>query len=237
MRNTATLLALAALAACDPEAGPPQEVENHAGAATLTGPETAEALPPAPPLWRIDPAVDPNGALLDGVPQDPERGVPPALRGLRDNVNVDWGIRSHSRPGFHAGWSSPALSREDFRRGSRECLEHMRRWNWDPWLDFGDYQSVELQTFWYASLRAKEAVYGAGAVEAACERELLENALHVARGNWREVYARNPNRESILAEAEETEAREARYWGLYDEQWPADPAAAARLELWLKCDG
>ena len=86
------------------------------------------------------------------------------------------------------------------------------------------YQSIEEQTHWYASMRAKEAVYGAGAWEAACERVLLQNALIVAGGRWRDLYARYPDRLEGLVSV----------FALLLYEPPADPEAAARLEGWLR---
>ena len=104
-------------------------------------------------------------------------------------------------------------------------------------LRMGHYRSAEKQTFWYASLRAKEAVYGKGAKEAACERLLLEQALDVARGQWRNVF-RSPDREAILDNIDETNEL-LREIGLptYDDQWNREhPEAAVRLESWLGAD-
>ncbi len=236
MRNAPILLTLAALAACDPEAAPPPEAGNRPGAATLTGPETADALPPAPPVWRPDPAIDTRAAMLDSVPDDPVRGVPSPLRGLRVSAWAGSATRHLVKSLGHTGWASPALSREDFRRGSRECLEDLLEYRGaNLLLERGTYQSAEEQTHWYASLRAKEAVYGAGAEEAVCERVLLEHALLVARGEWRRVFDRSKGREKILEEWADF-ARAAKEWGWEYEEPAADPEAAARLELWLKCD-
>ena len=72
---TAAALVALVLAGCDPVAGPPPKTENSFGAAPE--PRDAEALlSPAPPLWRIDPAMDLSRHILDGVPDDPQTGCP-----------------------------------------------------------------------------------------------------------------------------------------------------------------
>ena len=248
MRTAAILLTLAVPAACDAETGPPEAAENAPAAMPATSPAPEAELPPAPPLWRPDPATDRNAALLDGVPDDPERGVPASLRGLRVSALDDWSFRlwqetrdwprSRVRPfGTGGGDRPPALSREDFRTGSRECLERLlETWEALDLLHYGIYESVEEQKRWYASLRAKEAVYGVGAEAAACERVLLQHALHIARGQWQQVFDPNPGREAILEEWAYFEADAKEYGWAYPDL-TADPEAARRLELWLKCDG
>ena len=249
MRTAAILLTLAVLAACDAETGPPPEAaENAPAAMPATSPAPEAELPPAPPLWRPDPATDRNAALLDGVPDDPERGVPASLRGLRVSVlddrsfrlwqqTRDW-PRSRVRPnGTGVGSRPPALSREDFWMGSRKCLELLLELREaSNLLADGVYRSVEEQNRWYASLRAKEAVYGVEAEEAACERALLQHALDVARGQWQQVFDRSRDRETILEEWADFEADAKEYGWAYPDL-TADPEAAGRLELWLKCDG
>ena len=225
---TAAALVALVLAGCDPVAGPPPKTENSFGAAPE--PRDAEALlSPAPPLWRIDPAMDLSRHILDGVPDDPQHGVPAPLRGLRINVLQDQKLRSH--PDLP---SPPALSRDDFRKWSSECVNSIAGWGAMNNLRMGHYRSAEKQTFWYASLRAKEAVYGDGAEEAGCERMLLEQALDVARGQWRNVF-RSPERETILADlvVGDKGLREDGFPS-YDDQWGwEDPEAVARLEWWL----
>ena len=234
MRTAAILPTLAALAGCDLETAPlPEAGNSHMGAGTLSEPEAAGTLPTAPPLWRIDPAQDGSRHLLDGVPDDLEHGIPPSLRGLRSSVLADQTLQEDDNYQWLSGSASPALSRGDFRKGSCRCVDS----GGEPMINLrmGHYQSAEKQTFWYASLRAKEAVYGEGAEEAACERLLLEQALDVARGQWRNVFQKSPNREAILAELdEEDESLLEDGFPSYDAQWGGeDPAAAARLEWWL----
>ena len=73
--------------------------------------------------------------------------------------------------------------REDFRDGARNCLSRLNGKYGYFLLVSGDFHDTEKQTQWYESMRAKEAAYGVGAEEAACERELVKRALHVARGD------------------------------------------------------
>ncbi len=234
MRNVAALLALAVLAGCDPGTDPQEATGNPSRVAMLSEPQATGALPPAPPLWKIDPAMDESGHLLDVVPDDPVHGVPASLRGLRPSVLEDQTLQENDNYLWLAGSSPPALSRDDFRRGSCRCVDFMAGGGAMNNLRMGHYQSAEKQTFWYASLRAKEAVYGKGAEEAACERLLLEQALDVARGQWRSVF-RQPDREAILATLdEENEWLPDNGFPSYDDLWSReDPAAAMRLEWWL----
>ena len=235
MRTAAILLTLAALAGCDLETAPlPEAGNSHMGAGTLSEPEAAGTLPTAPPLWRIDPAQDASRHLLDGVPDDLEHGMPPSLRGLRPSVLADQTLQEDDNYQWLSGSSSPALSRGDFRKGSCWCVDYVAGGGAMNNLRMGHYQSAEKQTFWYASLRAKEAVYGKGAEEAACERLLLEQALDVARGQWRNIF-RSPDREAIVATVDEVnESLPEIGFPSYDAQWSGeDPAAAARLESWL----
>ena len=233
MRNAAIVLMVAALAACEAETAPLTDAEERPEAVTGTLPVSELPGPELPPpLWRIDPAMDPYGAMLDGVPDDPEHGIPESLRGLRASVKSDQWLRYATE---HEVFSKlppdrwvfpPALSREDFRRGSRKCLHDLVE---ERAADHLDLRSVESQTHWYASMRAKEAVYGVGE-EAMCERILLQHALHVARGDWPKLYDGHPYREEIL----ESHAEEAE-WGYPPEYYfPAKAEDAARLEEWLK---
>ena len=133
MRNAAIVLMVAALAACEAETAPLTDAEERPEAVTGTLPVSElprPELPPPPPLWRIDPAMDPYGAMLDGVPDDPEHGIPESLRGLRASVKGDQWLRYATEkfstwPELLRWVSPPALSREDFRRGSRKCLSEI----------------------------------------------------------------------------------------------------------------
>ena len=237
MRTGALSLAvLAAFAAgCDPGTAPAPEAENRREAVAAPGPEPA-ALPPAPPLWRLDPAEDLLRAMLDGVPTDPENGMPPSLRGLRAHVIGDEAFQMYSPliRSHNTRYMGPALSREDFREGSRWCVELFVEGR-GPYgfLNERAFETAERhaerETFWYASLRAKEAVYGAGAAEAACERQLLSHALSVARGDWRDVICRSRDADELFAWLTSPfgDSRTP------EERWPPNPEAAARLERWL----
>ena len=234
--TTAAALAAFMLAGCDSGTAPLPVAENRREAVAAPGPEPA-ALPPAPPLWRLDPAEDLLRAMLDGVPTDPETGMPPSLRGLRAHVIGDEAFQRYSPliRSHNTRYMVPALSREDFREGSRWCVEHLVE-GWGPYtfLTMRAFETAERhaerETFWYASLRAKEAVYGAGAAEAACERQLLSHALSVARGDWRDVICRSRDADeffALVADPFENAGRTP------EEQWPPNPEAAARLERWL----
>ena len=235
MKTAPILLAVVVLAGCAPGTDPPDPAGNRLGAATLSAPEAPGTLPPAPPLWRIDPAMDESAHLLDGVPDDPEHGVPPSLQGLRASVLMDQTLQENDNYQWASGYTPPALSRDDFRKGSCLCVDIYAGGGAMNNLRMGRYRSAEKQSFWYASLRAKEAVYGERAEEAACERLLLEQALDVARGQWRNVFRKSPERENILANLDEaTELRRAIGFPTHDEEWGGeDPEAAARLEWWL----
>ena len=122
MRNAAIVLMVAAPGGLRG----PEAVTGTLPVSELPRPE----LPPPPPLWRIDPAMDPYGAMLDGVPDDPEHGIPESLRGLRASVKGDQWLRYATEkfstwPELLRWVSPPALSREDFRRGSRKCLSEI----------------------------------------------------------------------------------------------------------------
>lgn len=235
MRNAAIVLMVAALAACEAETAPLTDAEERPEAVTGTLPVSElprPKLPPPPPLWRIEPMMDPHGSMLDGVPDDPVHGIPEPLRGLRASMKGDEYLRSAvSRWPDGLRWADPpALSREDFRRGSRSCLADMVDQYRGGAADHLDLRSVEVQTHWYASMRAKEAVYGVG-VEAMCERISLQHALHVARGDWPKIFDGHPDREEIF----ETLARlEADVGYPREDDFPANAEDAARLERWLR---
>ena len=124
-RHAAALLVLAVLAGCNPGTEPPAATGNPSRVAMLSEPEAAGALPPVPPLWRIDPAMDESGHLLDVVPDDLEHGIPPSLRGLRPSVLADQTLQEDDNYQWLSGSSPPALSRDDFRKGSCRCVEYM----------------------------------------------------------------------------------------------------------------
>ena len=254
MRN-AILLTLAALAACDPETASLADAASDPAA--LPAP-LAYGIP-APPLWRIDPTEDRKGWMLADVVKTGDGGVPPSLRGLRGNVLTQQQIKATVGSPLWDDFSQrpPALSREDFRRGARECLWEISGWGgWrllarrlnDGHLaasipSLGHYGSQESQTFWYASMRAKEAAYGIGAEEASCERELLHRALAVARGNWWEAVSRMdvglPTPPSRKGNPAHTSGAILEYILSESGEWhrqrmpQPDEVAVERLERWL----
>ena len=176
-----------------------------------------------------------------GRPYDSEEDVPPSLNGFRSSPIQDWTLYLH---GDRDPWLWDAMpearTREDFRRGARECVSYLvtGKTGW-RFLKMGVFESKEEQAWWRGRMRAKEAEYGAGAEEAACEREFLRMALLVARGDWRGIIESAHYRDDFLEEMErEREWLEAQGKTWEEREWfrffPGDAKMAGRLEEWLE---
>lgn len=190
------------------------------------------------------PAVERELATPDGTAEaryDPDEAVPPSLSGFRPSPMHDRELYLH---GDRWPWlydNKPvARTREDFRSGARKCLSYLVTGNWGwRYLTMDVFESKEEQAWWYGRMRAKEAVYGAGAEEAGCEREFLRMALLVARGDWQGVIESARWRDEMLevmAEAKEWLEAHGKTWE--DEEHyrfvPGDAETVARLEEWLE---
>ena len=241
-----TALALAA-AGCDQEIAPPPAAENEPAPAAEAEDQAPElmAMELPRPLWKIDPEDDLTGWMLDDVSEDTTDGVPEPLRGLRIHPQADLIVRTD--PGA-SDLFRPGLDRADFIEAAAFCTMILGGGGF--MLD-GIFESVEEQEYWLASLRAKEAVYGVGGKETACEREYFRIASWIARGHWWAAIAGNPysdqagrprpieglkpthNANSVITYVVNT------LWSGWDgrrmtpeDRWPADPEAVERLKRW-----
>lgn len=227
-------VAAAILVGCEPNAAIPAP-ENEA---TLGPAAPAELMELPRPLWTIDPKNDVTSWMLDDVSTDITDGVPESLRGLRPDPDGDYFLRSLGGVNdVCADCFKPALSRQDFIDGARGCVRHI---SYGGYLLKGVFESVEEQEYWLASLRAKEAVYGEGGPETACEREYFRAAGAVARGYWWSAIYFNPvrqeNQKTIDGANSEISAVVVRvrdYQGTTPEvRWPGDPSTVERLKRW-----
>ncbi|MDE2763253.1 MAG: transposase [Gemmatimonadota bacterium] len=220
MRTPRITLLLAALPlACDLDTVP-EEVVSPAG------PESEETT-----------------AAVVAVGYDPDEPVPQSLLGFRPDPRSDRQLRLYGHEPHTRDMYPEARTREDFRKGARNCVRVLTDLGGGAnYLEEGAFRSAEEQDWWRGRMLAKEAVYGAGAEEAACEREWLQMALLVARGDWVDVISPGRLRESILRELEWEQERldslgktwEDRHGYYRPYPPPADAKAAARLEGWLE---